>query len=419
MCWGAFPGVGGIVQINIEKLDSMEIVIKIQETCNINCTYCYMYNVGNEAYKEVPPRMSARTCEDIGRFVASEMKTREKLVVYLVLHGGEPLLMRPSEMRRRLETIRKQVEDAGIDNFEERVRFSLQTNAILVTEEWLDVISDWRIGVGVSVDGHLAMHDRRRVDKKGRGTYDRTIEGLKVFQADIGKRVQHLGALCVIDPNEDGGEVYRHLAHDLELGGFSFLLPFMNWDTYDKTIVEGVGRFLVSAYREWLRELANGKTRHVRIFKDALYAVKRGMARTDPSTVHFGHYVIVVESDGSVMTEESLRPTYSGLFSKLNIGQVSLDDIFGSPQHHAVIDDSHSVAEECHGCAIVSACRGGNALGRVGMKYDSKNAELRKSVYCDAFVALYIAIAASIQSAGGRYEQLNGFTEPPREALAT
>ena len=56
----------------------------------------------------------------------------------------------------------------------------------------------------MSLDGPRAIHDGRRVDKKGEGTFERVMEGLRSLMADEKILKRGLGGLCVIDPQADG-----------------------------------------------------------------------------------------------------------------------------------------------------------------------------------------------------------------------
>lgn len=42
-------------------MKTLEIVLKITERCNINCTYCYIFNKGDESYKSNPPLIKEET----------------------------------------------------------------------------------------------------------------------------------------------------------------------------------------------------------------------------------------------------------------------------------------------------------------------------------------------------------------------
>jgi hypothetical protein len=37
------------------------VLIKVASRCNINCTYCYVYNAGDDGWKEMPNQISPET----------------------------------------------------------------------------------------------------------------------------------------------------------------------------------------------------------------------------------------------------------------------------------------------------------------------------------------------------------------------
>ena len=46
------------------------IVLKIAQRCNLNCTYCYVYNRGDDSWRGRPPIISVDVIEAVGRRVA-------------------------------------------------------------------------------------------------------------------------------------------------------------------------------------------------------------------------------------------------------------------------------------------------------------------------------------------------------------
>lgn len=378
---------------------SFEVVFKIQETCNINCKYCYMYNLGNDAFEQMPVQQATReTWLGVADFMVREFKRRDPKYVRLVLHGGEPMLVKARIARGHLDAFWQRLKESVSPDQLQRIEFSLQTNAMLANDEWIELIKDWKMIVGVSIDGPKHINDKARVDKRGRGTFDRVVAGYRRL-LDAGIRTESgLGALCVIDPEADGAEVYRYLVDELNFKGFNFLLPFMNWSNYDETAVRNVGRYLTAAFSEWKADVARGKVHDVRIFKEAMAALVRPMSTAPFETLRIDHDVIVVECDGTIMTEESLRPTYTGTFSSLNVAEVSLLDIVEAPQFKQVERDSFALSAECADCALLKSCRSGQALGRVGMRYSEGAEAVRKSVYCDAFIDLFVEVAAFLKT---------------------
>ena len=377
---------------------SFEIVFKIQETCNINCSYCYMYNLGNEAFKAMPTQQATReTWLDVAAFIIHEFTNRDPKYCRVVLHGGEPMLIKPAIARAHLEALWARLSDALSSDQLKRLQFSVQTNAMLVSDDWIQLIKDWKIVVGVSLDGPRHINDKARLDKRGRGTFDRVVAGYrKMLDAGI-RNEAGLGALCVIDPEADGSKVYRFLVDKMNFKGFNFLLPFMTWESYDAQKVRGVGRFLVAAFEEWRKDAVAGRIHDVRIFREAMMALVRPLSKDPFETLTIKHDVVVVECDGTIMTEESLRPTYTGTFSCLNVAETRLKDILSAPQFQQVERDTFSIATECQDCALLRSCRSGQSLGRVGMRYGADGDAVRKSVYCEAFIDLFVSVAAFLQ----------------------
>jgi uncharacterized protein len=388
--------------IALTERASFELVFKIQETCNINCTYCYMYNVGNELYKDLPPRSPIETCRSVAEMLAAEAAGRDPRKVRLILHGGEPMLMKPADFEARLRAIDEVLNARLTSERRARIDFTLQTNATLVSPAWIDLIARWGIKVGVSIDGPAHVHDDRRLDKKGRGTHAAVVRGIRQLQdAHAAGRISEIGALCVINPHADGGEVYRFLAHEMGLRSFDFLLPFMNWDDFDPDQVDRVRRFLLSAFDAWRDDIAERRKVEVRIFNKILASLSRPLGRFQDG-MDLTHQVVVVESDGTILPEESLRIAYDGRFADLAVGRARSNQVLNDPRFYTTIAGSWTRAAECSGCALIDSCASGQAAGRVGMRYASGSLFERKSVYCEAFVDLYVAGAAFLAGRGRR-----------------
>ena len=70
------------------------VLLKVASRCNLDCSYCYVYNMGDESWRAMPKRMTPDTQErvaaQLGRLFVAQ---RHPFAV--VLHGGEPLLLGP------------------------------------------------------------------------------------------------------------------------------------------------------------------------------------------------------------------------------------------------------------------------------------------------------------------------------------
>lgn len=155
----------------------LEVILKVAERCNIACTYCYFFDPRNTDFESRPPLISVETIDHVAAYLLNAARRHQLKVIQIDLHGGEPLLMkrdRFDDMCRRLTRTLQPVVD---------LRISLQTNGMLLDDLWTDLLVKHGVFVGVSLDGPPEVHDLRRIDHDGRGTYVRVVEGLKRFQA--------------------------------------------------------------------------------------------------------------------------------------------------------------------------------------------------------------------------------------------
>ncbi|MFJ2994237.1 radical SAM protein [Pandoraea sp. NPDC087047] len=143
----------------------VEVILKISERCNIDCKYCYFFNKENQDYLSNPPYMSSETARAFVQFLQSAPNFRGT-TFQIDLHGGEPLMMKRERFEEIVTILKTGLRDAGA------VQFTVQTNALLVDEAWLDLLSRLGVYVGVSIDGPKIYHDENRVDKTGAGTHD-------------------------------------------------------------------------------------------------------------------------------------------------------------------------------------------------------------------------------------------------------
>lgn len=144
------------------------LIIQPTPFCNINCRYCYLPE------RAVKKRIDLETVARIGEVFFASPYAGE--AVTIVWHAGEPLIQPIHFYEQALRCLREQnVRDVHIEHY-------IQTNATLITQEWCDFFRREQIQVGVSLDGPQAIHDASRVDRKGSGTFERTLRGVHLLQ---------------------------------------------------------------------------------------------------------------------------------------------------------------------------------------------------------------------------------------------
>ncbi len=144
------------------------LVVQPTPFCNIDCRYCYLPDRTNKSV------VAEETLRNLFSQVFASGWAAEGLSV--VWHAGEPLVLPVAFYRRALALI-DSLKPAGLS-----VNHSFQTNGTLIDDAWCDFINEAGIGVGVSVDGPQHLHDRNRVSRSGRGTFDKTIFGIRLLK---------------------------------------------------------------------------------------------------------------------------------------------------------------------------------------------------------------------------------------------
>ena len=391
----------------IDDAASFEIILKIQETCNLNCSYCYMYNQGNKLFELVPPSCSVATCEAVALAVVQEFTSRNPRHATVILHGGEPTLMPIHRFRERLDAMLAIFSEQLTADQRRKVLFSLQTNATLITDEWIRLFEEYNISVSVTIDGPQEFHDLTRIDHQGRGSYKRVEEGVrKLIEAESRGQIKSLGCLLVINPDLDGARAFDHLTDGLRFRRIDFLLPFRDWETATEDETVAIGRFLSEAFVAWTGSLSDVK---VRIFERAIQAISgSGLPRENATgRLRVEHFYVVIESDGTIMPDESVRPHLKERAAEIRVGDMTLQEtLFISPFHELTL--SHMTLDRsCEGCALINACKSGRTLGRVGSRFSVANNYNNHSTFCKAYEQVFTNAAGFLIRNGLSLNDLN------------
>lgn len=75
----------------------LQVVLKVAERCNINCTYCYCLNSDNDAPYGRPAAISEEVARGVVRFVEDSARHIDLGQLRIVLHGGEPLMVKKND----------------------------------------------------------------------------------------------------------------------------------------------------------------------------------------------------------------------------------------------------------------------------------------------------------------------------------
>ena len=140
--------------------------------CNLDCRYCF-YLEKERLY----PGTAGWAMPDavLETFVRDYIAAQDVPLVTFAWQGGEPTLLGLDFFRRVVELQRRYAGGRRIDN-------AIQTNGILVDDEWAAFFAEHTFLVGLSIDGPRELHDRYRVDRGGAPTFDRVMKGIAALK---------------------------------------------------------------------------------------------------------------------------------------------------------------------------------------------------------------------------------------------
>jgi uncharacterized protein len=335
-----------------DPLDALHgVTFKVAARCNLNCSYCYVFNKGDTTWRERPARMSQEVFEaGIARLREACLRSgRDEVSV--TLHGGEPTLVGPARARAFFEAARR-----GLDGVAD-VRLAIQTNATRLTGEWVQLFAEYRVDVGVSMDGPPAVHDRERVDHRGRGSHGAVLRGLDLLR----EGGVPFAVLSVVNLRADPLEVHEHFC---ELGPdqISYLMPHHTHDD----IAQVTARYGPTPCLDWLAPVleqwwSHGTSRaSVQPFRTMARIILGGPSDLDL----FGGAPLgfcFVETDGDIEGLDVLKICEDGFAGTAhNVVTDGFDAVAASDSLNAeTIFRGRPLPTACAACPEAETCGGG------------------------------------------------------------
>lgn len=142
--------------------------------CQLSCSYCY-YKAGHPVLHDSEgQRMQLSTVQEVLDGLARLPESFHTIC----LHGGEPTLIGKEWFKEFISLINKFNETSG----DKRIDIAMQTNAVEIDEDWIELFKLGSVGVSVSIDGPEAIHDFARTDRKGNGTFHRVKSSVQMLE---------------------------------------------------------------------------------------------------------------------------------------------------------------------------------------------------------------------------------------------
>jgi uncharacterized protein len=210
--------------------------------CNLDCAYCFFLEK-EKLYPESNFRMSDDVLKAyLKQYIQSQPRVAEIMVTW---QGGEPTLMGLDFFKKATEYA-NQFKARG-----QRVSFAIQTNGVLLDDDWGKFLRIHRCLVGISIDGTELLHDTYRRDKGNKPTFKHVIAGLNILK----KHRVETNILCTVSAaNGDHPlEIYRYFRDELKAAYIQFI-PVVDRDEAYSVRPKQWGDFLTTIFDKWVRQ---------------------------------------------------------------------------------------------------------------------------------------------------------------------
>jgi uncharacterized protein len=346
------------------------LILEPVQRCNLRCLYCYSDCAGSGV---MSPQTLQTALERTARY-AEQQGFRE---IHILWHGGEPLLAGLEFFRAAIKIL------AGLSP-DLRFQHYLQTNGLLLDEDFCTFFRNYEFQIGISLDGPLALHDSMRLDADGQGTHAAVLEKVRLLEEQ--GVAAGFNAVITRRSLEQEEAIYRYFQG---LGqGFRVnpMIPGLNPDTSAPYLLQPgeYGGFLCRLFDAW----ASTTRQRVKVSPLDLYLkaiLGGGPYECQQQETCVGSCLGVKPSGDAVLCSRFETPLLG------NIHDQTIQELLATPFAEAIRRRAETLSD-CHPCKYWSICHGGCPLNAWVISHDP----LAKDPFCKDYQRIFARIQRAL-----------------------
>lgn len=351
-------------------MPAISVLIKPSSSiCNMNCKYCFYCDESQKRQIESYGFMDEKTLKNVIR----KTVLQANIGISFAFQGGEPTLRGIDFYKKAMEYEKQYNKNHLI------IHNSIQTNGLLINEEWCHFLKENQFLVGLSVDGTQKIHDSLRKTKSGEGTFEKICDAAKLMK----KHGVEFNILTVVTSEIADHVVDIYLEYKKRGWKYQQYIACLDplGEGHQKSefalTPQKYGQFLINLFYLWNRDRKKSKHPYIRQFENWVM-LKNGYLAEACDQSGICSIQNVVEADGSVYPCDFyvLDEYCLGNFNKN-----SLDEIDMQRQKIKFIEKSLQLDTKCTECKYYKVCRGGCHRNR---DY-CENTKRYENYFCNAY----------------------------------
>lgn len=324
-------------------MKKISILIKPSSSlCNMKCKYCFYYDVAS--HREIPSYGIMNECV-METLIIKSLKLGDTANITYAFQGGEPTLA-------GLEFYKKFVDYVAYNKTNQKIRYIIQTNGLLVTDEWIQFFKKNNFLIGISLDGYKDLHNYYRIDHDSNKTFQKVMNTISLLK----KGDVDFNILCVLTKGmaKHPEKIFNFiLKNSFKYVQFIPCLPGLDEkETQYSLTPQMFYQFYKVIFTMWLDEYKKGNYISITLF-DNLIPLFRGIPPQQCGMLGSCAPQLVIESNGDVY------PCDFYVLDQYKCGNILNDefvDILKSQKMKTFIEESRRECDECKDCNYVSIC---------------------------------------------------------------
>lgn len=328
-------------------MNNLSLLIKpASSSCNMRCKYCFYFDLADIRSVKNYGIMKDDTMKLL---IDNAINTVNMGVINFSFQGGEPTIASLGYFRSFIAYVKeKNVNGVSINYF-------LQTNGLLIDEEWCSLFKENNFLIGLSFDMLLDVHNSFRTCENLKPTYDRVVETKNMFDVH---NVQY-NILTVLTPelSRRPKEVYDMIKkYDIKYTQFIPCLSALE-DTNSSYALnpKDFSYFYNVLFDLWKKDFLHSRYYSISLFDNVIHMIGGYLPITCGLNGKCQNH-LVIESNGNTY------PCDFYCIDKYKLGNSCVDRFYSLLKNDIALGFINETREQnklCVGCKFYNICGGG------------------------------------------------------------